>query len=167
MISAPIVIIAVATLLQLFICHLSLWWFIAIIGRLLFSLRMVGAIFKLKTSLTFEVVAVIAKILWVITFGSNSFEWSNFILFVTFCIICSLAEIFDEMLYVYITDEDEDFDTVDITEFQAVDEDLPSKKSRRKVGNKNGTRSRDNKDKGNKRNGSAQGKGKRRKRSSN
>ena len=166
MLSVPIIVIIVGSILQLLVCHISLWWLIAIVGRILFSLRMVGAVLKIKTTLTCEVAAVIAKILWSITFGSNSFEWKNFILFIAFSLICVLAEMFDEMMYVYITDEDEDYNAVDFADLTVAEEvatDEPVRKKRKKNVSSKGN----NKGKGNKRNRPVKGKGRGRNRRNN
>ena len=43
-----IILLIVDTVIQLFACHFTLWWIIAIIARILFCLRIVGATIKVK-----------------------------------------------------------------------------------------------------------------------
>ena len=171
MFSVPLIIIIVTTIIELFVCHISLWLLIAMIGRALFSLRMVGAMFKQKTLYIFEGVAIVGKILWAITLGQNNFRWSNMLLFIFFAAVCIVTEFIDDMLYVYTTDEDEDYDAYELQSVKVTKDKVKPKSntkpksskkpSSKKKGSSNVKNKGTNKGKGNKRNGSTKAKSRR------
>lgn len=106
--NAIIALIIVNTIVELFVCKLSLWWFIALISRVLFCLRIVGATFKVKTLTIVEAVALAGVVLFEMIFHKGAIQWGKILAFA----ICGLLSCFlmwiDDLLYVYVIEDDED-----------------------------------------------------------
>jgi len=105
---AGFIIIGLITIIELFVCHFHLWWILAVIARLLFSLRLVGATFKIKRLIMTEGVACACMIVWNMLFAKNNMPWLRILLFIGFALICSFIMILDDMLATYVTRDVED-----------------------------------------------------------
>lgn len=100
--------ILVVTVLQLIICHFSLWWLIVLICRLLFMCRIIGATFKVKNLAIGEGVAIAAMLIFDMLF-SKGMPWLRILFFILFSLISVGLMFLDDILYVYtIEDVDED-----------------------------------------------------------
>lgn len=98
------------TVIQLIVCHFSLWWLIALICRLLFCLRIVGATFKVKNLAIGEAVALACKFVWAVLLSHDSaFPWLSILLFALFSIIVVVVEFIDSVFYVYTVVDEDDF----------------------------------------------------------
>ncbi len=106
--SAIIVIIAVLTVLQVVVCHFSLWWLIALACRIAFSLRMIGAIFKVKSFAVGEGVAVAMMILFYALFKKDAIPWVRIGVYTLISAVVLGLEFLDSILYVYTVEDDED-----------------------------------------------------------
>lgn len=102
------IIIGVLTVLELFVCHFHLWWILALIARLLFSLRLVGATFKIKRLIVTEGVACTSMLVWNMLFAKDHMPWLRILLFFVFAAICILCMILDDMFATYVTRDVED-----------------------------------------------------------
>ena len=103
-----IALMLVVTVAQSFLCHISLWWFIALIARLLFCLRLVGATFKVKNLLIVEGVAFACMLVFHMVFSKGSIPWGRIGLFLLFSAVSCLLMLFDDFMYVYVVEDDED-----------------------------------------------------------
>lgn len=106
--NAIIICIIVATVLQVIVCHFSLWWIIALVARVLFCLRIVGATFKVKHLAIIEGVAIAAMTLFNMLFKKGAVPWGRIGLFVLFSGICLFLMFLDDFLYVYVIEDEED-----------------------------------------------------------
>lgn len=103
-----IVLLIVDTVIQLFACHFNLWWIIAVIARFLFCLRIVGATIKVKTLTILEIVAFACMLVFNMVFAKGSLPVLRLLLFAFFSGISCLLMFLDDMLYVYVIEDDED-----------------------------------------------------------
>ena len=107
--SVIIALIIIDTILQVIVCHFSLWWLVCLICRILFICRAVGVTFRIKKLAIGEAVAFGAMLLFNMFFASNGIHWGKIIFFLLFSIIAVGLEFLDDILYVYvIEDADED-----------------------------------------------------------
>ena len=125
--NAIIVTLMVLTVAELPLCHFTLWYIIAVVGRIIFSTRMFGATVKIKYSCMLEGIALAMMFLWNALFAKGHMPWLRLLLFLLFALACAACEFLDDMLYVYITDEDDDTDTYDNAPKKIV---APSKKKK-------------------------------------
>ena len=103
-----IILLIIDTVIQLFACHFTLWWIIAVIARILFCLRIVGATIKVKNLAIVEIVALACMFVFNMIFAKESFPWLRLLLFAFFSGISCLLMFLDDILYVYVTEDDED-----------------------------------------------------------
>ena len=103
-----IISIIVLTLAQVIICHFSLWWFIALIARIMFSLRIIGATFKVKHLAIVEGVALAICLLYNMLFRKGAVPWLRIGLFAVISLICVGLMFLDDLLYVYVIEDEED-----------------------------------------------------------
>ena len=103
-----IILLIIDTVLQLILCHFSLWWIIALIVRLLFCLRIVGATLKVKNLAIGEIVAFACMLLFNMLFAKNALPILRLLMFAFFSGISCLLMFLDDILYVYVTEDDED-----------------------------------------------------------
>lgn len=106
--NALIVILIIDTVLQLIICHFSLFWLIAFVVRLLFSMRIIGATFKVNHLCIAEAVALAFALLWHMIVHKGHIPWLNLLLFALFSAIACMIMFLDSIFYVYYTDDDDD-----------------------------------------------------------
>ena len=106
--NAIIVIMLFVTIAQGIVCHFSLWYFIAIICRLLFCCRIIGATFKVRKLAIGEGIAFVAMFLWNMLFSSNGFPWLKIMFFLLFSLISVGLMILDDILYVYVIEDDDE-----------------------------------------------------------
>ena len=106
--NAIIISIIVLTLAQVIICHFSLWWFIALIARIMFSLRIIGATFKVKHLAIVEGVALAICLLYNTLFKKGAVPWLRIGLFAVISLICVGLMFLDDLLYVYVIEDEED-----------------------------------------------------------
>lgn len=105
---AGFIIIGLITIIELFVCHFHLWWILALIARLLFSLRLVGATFKVKRLIVTEGVACACMIVWNMLFSKDNMPWLRILLFIGFALISAATMLIDDMLATYVTRDVED-----------------------------------------------------------
>lgn len=103
-----IVLLIFTTLAQLAVCRISLWWFIALICRLLFCCRIIGATFKVRKLAIGEGVAFIAMVLWNMLFSRGGFPWLKILLFLLFSLVSVGLMLLDDILYVYVIEDDDE-----------------------------------------------------------
>lgn len=101
--------LAVVTLLQLIICKFSLWWIICLVCRLLFCCRIFGATIKIKKLAIGELVAIGSMFFFNLLFASEGFPWLRFVLFIVFCGVALVLEYIDDLLNVYVIEDEEDY----------------------------------------------------------
>lgn len=106
--NAIIIAIIVFTILQVVVCKFSLWWLIALVCRLLFACRIVGATIKVKNLCIGEAVAFGAMFIFNMMFSGDSFPWLKLFLFLLMSAICCFLMFLDDILYVYVIEDDED-----------------------------------------------------------
>ena len=106
--NAIIVIVIIITLLQLIYCHFSLWWIISLIARVWFSLRIIGATFKVKTLVIIEGVSFACMVLFNMLFHKGAVPWGRIGLYLVFSLASAAAMYLDDLLYVYVIDDDEE-----------------------------------------------------------
>lgn len=100
-----IALLLVDTVVQLIVCHFSLWWFIALICRALFCCRMLGATFKVKKLAIGEGVAFGIMVVWLLLFHSSAIPWLRILFNALFALIAVGLEILDDILYVYVIED--------------------------------------------------------------
>lgn len=103
-----IALIIIITILQLILCHFNLWWIIALICRILFCCRILGATFKVKNIAIGEGVAFASMLLFNMLFAGENFPWLRILLFALHSLICVGLMYLDSILYVYVVDDDDD-----------------------------------------------------------
>lgn len=103
-----IAIILVVTVLQFIVCKLSLWWLICLIARALFCLRIIGATFNVKKLCITEGVSCACMLLFHMVFSKGEIPWVKILLFALFCVFSCVMMFLDDILYVYVVEEDDD-----------------------------------------------------------
>lgn len=103
-----LIVTLIVTIAELILTKFSLWFVIACIARLMFSMRFFGAMFRPKHIFTFEGIAIACKLVWNMTMHKGSIDWVNFGIFVLCAIISILVVIYDNAKYVYTTEDDDD-----------------------------------------------------------
>ena len=103
-----IALICIDTIVQLFVCHFSLWWIIAFVCRLLFCCRIIGATFKVKNLAIGECVAFAAMLIFNMLFHNEGLPWVRLLLFALFSALSIGLMFLDDALYVYIVKDVED-----------------------------------------------------------
>lgn len=101
--------IALVTIIELFVCHFTLWWVIALAARLMFSLRLVGATIKIKTLAIMEAIALGSMLVWNMIFAKDSLPWFRIIMFALFGLICVGIMFIDDMTEIYTSVDEEDY----------------------------------------------------------
>ena len=104
-----LIVIIVATIAEIIICHFSFWLFLSLIGRVIFSLRSIGAVMKVRISWILEGVGLGLMLLWDLLFHKGAVPWKNIGIFALFAIAICICEGVDEMMFVYVTEDDEDY----------------------------------------------------------
>lgn len=103
------ILLGLCSVIEVFVCHFTLWWVLAIIARLLFSLRIVGATFKVKRLAITEGIAVACMIVWNMIFAKGHIPWLRIGIFLLFAIVSCVIMIVDDFYFVHVTlDEEED-----------------------------------------------------------
>lgn len=105
--NACIVLMIIDTIAQLVACKISLWWVIALIARILFCLRIIGATFKVKNLCIVECVAFCAMLVFHMVFSKGSIPWVRLGLFLLFSAISCALMWFDDLMYVYVIEDDD------------------------------------------------------------
>ena len=103
-----IALIIITTIVQLVVCHISLWWFIAVIARVLFCLRVIGATFKVRTLAIIEAVAAGSMLVYNMLVHKDNVPWLRMFEFIIFSGLCVLFMYLDDILYVYVIEDDDD-----------------------------------------------------------
>lgn len=103
-----IALILIVTVGEVFVCHFTLWWLLALISRILFSLRIIGATIKIKTLCILEVIALASMLLFNMIFAKGHIPWLRIGLFALCMIICCGLMFIDDLLYVYVIEDEED-----------------------------------------------------------
>lgn len=98
------------TIAELFVCHVTLWWFVALICRTLFCLRAIGTTFKVKKLAIGEGIGLSLMLIWRLIFKGDTFPWVNFLLILGFTALVLLLEFVDELFYVYTIEDDDTTD---------------------------------------------------------
>ena len=106
--NAIIVLLILDTILQLVVCHFSLWWIIVLIARGFFCFRLIGAVFKTKNICIAEGCAIGFMLLWHFIFSKGNIPWARIGLFTLFCLFSALLMFLDDLLYVYVIDDEEE-----------------------------------------------------------
>lgn len=106
--SVIIVLIWVLSIIQLIACHFSLWWIIAIICRIAFCLRLIGAIFKTKSFAIGEGVAFVIMVLFYALFKKGAIPWIRIGVYALITLSVLGLELLDSFLYVYTVEDDDE-----------------------------------------------------------
>lgn len=96
------------TIMQLVFCHISLWWLISLVCRILFCCRVIGATFQAKKLAIGEGVALACMLLFYIMFSKNGVPWLRLILNILFTGISVVLMYLDDLLYVYVIEDVDD-----------------------------------------------------------
>lgn len=99
--SVIIALVIIATILQVIFCHFSLWWIIALICRIAFSMRVIGALFKLKSLMIGEGVAVALMLVYNAVMHKGEMPWARMGIFILITLIVAGLEALDTYMYVY------------------------------------------------------------------
>ncbi len=105
--NAIIILLIIDTIVQFVVCHFSLFWIIALVGRFLFSLRIVGATFKVHKLCIVEGVSLVSVLLWHMIVHKGAIPWVNILLYALFSFIACALMFIDNAFYVYYTDDDD------------------------------------------------------------
>lgn len=108
--NAIIILLIIDTIIQLIVCHFSLWWLIALICRLLFCCRIIGATFKVKKLAIGECVAVGLMLVFDMMFSGDGMPWVRIGLYLLFTLIAIVLMYLDDILYVYVIEDEEEQD---------------------------------------------------------
>lgn len=103
-----IILIIIDTILQLVVCHFNLWWVIAVIARICFSLRIIGATIKVQRLAVIEGIAWGSMIIFNMIFAKGHIPWLRILLFAIFSIASVIIMFLDDILYVYVIEDDEE-----------------------------------------------------------
>lgn len=103
-----IITLTILTVGQLIVCGFSLWWLLAFIARLLFSMRAIGAIVKAKYTFILEGVAVVIMLLWKAMYHSKGWGIKEILVTIVAAVICCVIVAVDNILYVYVVEDEED-----------------------------------------------------------
>lgn len=103
-----IILIAIVTVLEVFICHFNLWWIIVLIDRILFSLRMIGVTISIKTLGIVEGIAFAAMLLFNMIFAKGHIPWLRLLIFAVCGVVCWFMMFLDDVFYVYVCEDEED-----------------------------------------------------------
>lgn len=107
--SVIIFFILLTTIAQIFFNGFSLWWLVALIIRALFACRSIGVTFKVKKLAIAEGVVLACMMLFNLFFkGDNPYPWVPTLIAIIAAIICIALEYLDDMLYVYVIEDDDD-----------------------------------------------------------
>lgn len=106
--SVIIVLIWILSIIQVVACHFSLWWIIAMICRFMFCLRMIGAIFKMRSFAIGEGVAFAIMFLFYALFKKDAIPWIRIGVYALITLSVLGLELLDSFLYVYTIEDDED-----------------------------------------------------------
>lgn len=107
--SAIILLVIIATIAQVVLCHFSLWWIIAVICRVAFCMRVIGALFKVKSLAIGEGVAVALMFVYNMVAHKGELPWGRMGIFLLISLIVVGLEFLDTYMYVYdIEDYEED-----------------------------------------------------------
>lgn len=103
------IILGVCTLIELFVCHFTFWWMLAVIARLLFCLRIVGATFKVKRLAITEMIALACMLVWNMIFAKGYIPWLRIGFFLLFAVVSCVTMYIDDLYFVHVTlDEEEE-----------------------------------------------------------
>ncbi len=103
-----LLLMTIVTGVQLYFCHLSLWFLMSLIARLLFAARRVGAIIPVKRLVITEGVGLAFMLLFYILFKKGAFPVMRAVINVVCCLAACGIMVYDDVTYVY--------DTVDVEE---------------------------------------------------
>lgn len=103
-----IVLIIIDTVAQFIVCHFNFWWVLALISRLMFSMRVIGATIKIQKLAVLEGVAWFAMLLFNMIFAKGHVPWIRILLFLAFSLAAVFIMFLDDILYVYIVEDDDD-----------------------------------------------------------
>jgi hypothetical protein len=79
----------------------------AIVGRIVFLARTLGAVVSVKVSIGFEVAGAFLLVVWLV-FTKSPINWIEVLLFLIFSVASVLLQLFDDRLYLYIIDEEKE-----------------------------------------------------------
>lgn len=111
--SVIIVMLILVTIGQVLVCHFSLWWIISIVARIMFCCRVIGATFKFKKIRNIEIAAFVCMFVFNLIFSKNGMPWVRLLLYILFSGAAVLLEWLDDRLYVYVVENEEDYDEED------------------------------------------------------
>lgn len=106
--SAIIILVIIATLAQVILCHFSLWWIIAVICRVAFCMRVIGALFKVRSLAIGEGVAVALMVVYNMVVHKGALPWGRMGIFLLISLIVLGLELLDTYMYVYDVEDYEE-----------------------------------------------------------
>ena len=106
--SVIIALIGILTVVQLIVCHFSLWWLIALICRGAFCLRIIGATFKVRSFAIGEGVAFALMLLFYALFKKDAIPWVRIGIYALLTLSVLGLELLDGFLYVYTVEDDDE-----------------------------------------------------------
>lgn len=113
---AAFIILGVCTVIELFVCHFTFWWILALIARGLYSLRVVGATFKVKRLVVTEAIAFASMLLWNMLFAKGNMPWFRLLMFLVFGAICCLTMFIDDQYFILEIKDAEEVVNFDLVE---------------------------------------------------
>ena len=112
--SVIVFFILLFTIVQVVVCHFTFWWILALIARIIFSMRNFGIIVKTKYPIVMEGVAKAIMFVFYLMFNKDSFPWLRVGLNLLLTLLVIGIELLDGMLYVYDTVDYEEEETLEI-----------------------------------------------------
>lgn len=92
---------------QLLVCKFTLYWIIAVICRIIFMARVIGAQVKLRNLAIGEVVAFVLMVLVNMLFNKDNVPWLRILEYLAFSLVTVGLEALDGLLYVYLVEDEE------------------------------------------------------------
>lgn len=103
-----LITIATVTVSQLLLCGFSFWWLLAFIARTMFSMRAIGALIKIEYTYILEGIAIAIMLLWKAMYHSKGWDIKEIIITLAAAVICCTIVTIDNILYVYVVEDEED-----------------------------------------------------------
>jgi len=101
--SGVIIILLVATGIELPLAGFSLWYFLTLIARGLFCLRAMGIVIKMKTCMGIEIAGFILALLWHFTITKGHVPYGRLGFYALFMVVSFGCQLYDNIMYVYET----------------------------------------------------------------
>lgn len=102
------IFVILVTILQLVVCHFSLWWILAVITRVMFLARIVGVTVDVKKLAIAEGAFFGIRVVYNLVMHGDAMPWLSLGFNLLFILIIIGLEFLDTVLYVYLIEDDDD-----------------------------------------------------------